>query len=219
MKKILTSIFILLSFLGFSQIRPTSQYGLKAGISNSKTAIIDNRTNILTRFRNDMNFGLFYRYNHSKFSVQPEVYFQVKGGSFKSTSTNFPETGNTILRNNYQYLDAAVLVGYEFAKNVHFVVGPEYGRALNAGAKRGPYAESDFSIATGVRIDMLDIAHLASLNIRYVHGFTNTTNKTYTLADKSVIPLDFRNRTLQVSASFTISDFLKAKKMRQKKQK
>ncbi len=217
MKKILTSIFLLLSFLSFSQIRPTFQYGLKAGISDSKTAIINNRTNILSRFRNDVNFGVFYRYNHAKFSVQPEVYFQVKGGSFKSTSTNFAETGNSILRNNYQYVDASVMLGYEFAKNVHFVVGPEYGWALNAGAKRGPYAHNDFSIATGLRIDMLDIAHLASLNIRYVHGLTNTTNKTYTLADKSVIPLDFRNRTLQVSATFTVSDFLKAKKMRQKK--
>ncbi len=219
MKKALTTIFVFVSVLSFAQVRPATQYGFKIGISDSKTAIINNRTNITPKLKNNINAGVFYRWNLKKISVQPEAYFQAKGGSFKAT-TNFAETGNTILRNDYQYLTGSLVLGYEVAKNIHLVVGPEYGYALNAGTKRGPYAQTDFSIAGGVRIDMLDAAHLFSLNIRYVHGLTNTTNKTYTLEDKSVIPLNFQNRTLQVSASFNFSDYYRwAKKDKAKNKK
>lgn len=206
MKKTLTTILLFVSILSFAQIRPATQYGFKVGISDSKIAIINNRSNIIPKLKNNINIGLFYRWNLDKISIQPELYFQAKGGTLKS-STNFAETGNSILRNNYQYLTGSVVLGYEFAKNVHFIVGPEYGYSLNADTKRGPQTSYDFSIATGVRIDMLDAAHLFSLNIRYIHGLTNTTSKTYTLNDKSIIPLNFQNRTLQVAASMNISDY------------
>lgn len=218
MKKALTTILVFVSILSFAQIRPDTQYGFKVGISNSMTAIINNRTNITPKLRNDFNAGGFYRWNLKKISLQPELYYQAKGGSFKST-TNFAETGNTVLRNNYQYVTGSFVVGYEIAKNIHLVAGPEYGYSINAGTKRGPYAKTDFSLAGGVRIDMLDAAHLFSLNIRYVHGLTNTTNKTYTLEDKSVIPLNFQNRTLQVSASFNFSDYYRWAKKDKAKQK
>lgn len=207
MKKILTTILVLVSIISFAQIRPNTQYGFKVGISDSKIAIINNRSTIIPKLKNNINIGLFYRWNLKKISLQPELYFQAKGGTLKSTSANFTETGNTILRNNYQYLTGAFLLGYEVAKNVHLVAGPEYGYSLNAGTKRGPYANTDLSIMGGIRIDMLDAAHLFSLNIRYVHGLTNTTNKTYTLADKTVVPFNFQNRTLQVSASMNFSDY------------
>jgi hypothetical protein len=206
MKKILTTILVLVNIISFAQVRPATQYGFKLGISDSYTAIINNRSNIIPKYKNNINAGVFYRWNLKKISVQPELYFQAKGGTLKS-ATNFTETGNTILRNNYQYLTGSLVLGYEVAKNIHLVVGPEYGYSLNAGTKRGPYTNYDLSIAGGVRIDMLDAAHLFSLNIRYIHGLTNTTNKTYTLADKSVIPLNFQNRTLQVSASINFSDY------------
>ncbi|GAB2636772.1 hypothetical protein GCM10027035_33090 [Emticicia sediminis] len=218
MKKALTTILVFVSILSFAQVRPDTQYGFKVGISNSMTAIINNRTNISNKLRNDFNAGGFYRWNLKKISLQPELYYQAKGGSFKAT-TNFAETGNTILRNNYQYLTGSFVVGYEIAKNIHLVAGPEYGYSLNAGSKRGPHTNYDFSLAGGVRIDMLDAAHLFSLNIRYIHGLTNTTNKTYTLADKSVIPLNFQNRTLQVSASFNFSDYYRWAKKDKAKQK
>ena len=206
MKKILTTILVLVSIISFAQVRPKTQYGFKVGISDSKIAIINNRSNIIPKYKNNVNLGLFYRWNLNKISLQPDLYFQAKGGTLKSI-TNFAETDNTILRNNYQYLTGAFLFGYEIAKNVHLVAGPEYGYSLNAGTKRGPDVNSDFSLIGGIRIDMLDAAHLFSLNIRYVHGFTNTTNKTFTLDDKSVIPLNFQNRTLQVSASMNVSDY------------
>jgi len=197
---------VLVNFLSFAQIRPARQYGIKLGTGISKTAILDNKSNITPKFRNDFNAGLFYRWNINKLSVQPEIYYQTRGGSFKATS-NFTETGNTILRNYYRYVSVPVLLGYEVAKNITVVAGPEYGVALNAGSTRGPYNSSDFNLVGGVRIDMLDMAHLFSINIRYVHGLSNTTNKTYTLADKSVVPLNFQNRTLQISATYNFSDY------------
>ncbi|WP_337041467.1 porin family protein [Emticicia sp. 17c] len=201
-----TSVLVFVSVLSSAQIRPLSQYGFKVGTGISKTSIIDNQTNIIPKFRNDFNVGLFYRRNINKFSVQPELYYQVRGGSFKA-STNFAETGNLILRNYYRYVSVPLLFGYEVARNISVVAGPEYGVALNAGTSHGPYNNTDFNVVAGVRIDMLDIAHLFSINIRYVHGLSNTTNKTYTLADKSVIPLNFQNRTLQISATYNFSDY------------
>jgi hypothetical protein len=193
-----------------AQIRPLSQYGFKVGTGISKTAIIDNPSNIIPKLRNDFNIGLFYRRNFNKLSIQPELYYQVRGGSFKA-STNFAETGNTILRNHYRYISVPLLLGYEVAKNISIVAGPEYGYALNAGTSKGPYNASDFNLVGGVRIDMLDMAHLFSINIRYIHGLSNTTNKTYTptpaTAGVTPVPLTFQNRTLQISATYNFSDY------------
>ena len=206
MKKILTTVLVLINLISFAQIRSATQYGFKIGTGISSTAIINNPTTIVSKFRNDMNIGAFYRWNKNKLSFQPEIYYQVRGGSFKA-GVNFAETSNSILRNNYQYLSVPLIFGYEIAKNVHLIAGPEYGIALNAGTKYGPFKSTDFNMVGGVRIDMLDAAHLFSINIRYVYGLTNTTNKTYTLADKSIVPLNFQNRTLQISATCNFSDY------------
>ncbi len=219
MKKILTTILVLVNIISFAQVRPATQYGFKVGTGNSITAIINNKSDITPKFRNDLNVGAFYRWTKKKMSLQPEIYYQVKGGSFKAGS-NFAETGNSILRNNYQYVSVPLIFGYEIARNVHIIAGPEYGVALNAGTKYGPVANTDFSMIGGVRIDMLDAAHLFSLNFRYVHGFTNTTNKTFTLENKSIVPLTFQNRSLQLSATFTFSDYYRwSKKQSDKKKK
>jgi len=202
----ITALFLLISLLSSAQIRPLSQYGFKVGTGISKTAIIDNPSNIIPKYRNDFNVGLFYRLNLKKLSIQPELYYQVRGGSFKA-STNFAETGNTVLRNHYRYVSVPLLFGYEVAKNISIVAGPEYGYALNAGTSKGPYSQHDLNVVGGVRIDMLDVAHLFSINIRYVHGLSNTTNKTYTPTGKAAIPLEFQNRTLQISATYNFSDY------------
>lgn len=201
-----TSLLLFVSFLSTAQLRPLSQYGFKVGTGISETAIINNPSNITSKYRNDFNVGLFYRRNFNKFSVQPELYYQVRGGSFKAT-TNFAETGNTILRNHYRYISVPLLLGYEVAKNVSIVAGPEYGYAINANTAKGPDVTSDFNLVGGVRIDMLDMAHLFSINIRYVHGLSNTTIKTYTPTGGAAIPLTFQNRTLQISATYNFSDY------------
>lgn len=207
MKRILTTVLVLVNLISFAQIRPLSQYGFKAGTGISQSFIIDNPTDITSKLRNDFNAGVFHRWNIKRFSIQPEAYFQVRGGSFKSAATNFTETNNLVLRNRYKYVSVPLLLGYEVAKNVHLIAGPEYGFAVNSGTKFGPAAATDLNLVGGIRIDMLDMAHLFSLNIRYVHGLSNTTNKTFTMADKTVVPLDFRNRTLQISATYNFSDY------------
>jgi Outer membrane protein beta-barrel domain len=207
MKKILTTVLVLVNLISFAQIRPLSQYGFKVGTGISQSVILNNPTDIRSKFRNDFNVGVFHRWNIKKISVQPEAYFQIRGGSFKSSTTNFTETNNLVLRNKYQYVSIPLILGYEIAKNVHLIAGPEYGFAVNAGTKAGPYAQTDLNLVGGIRIDMLDAAHLFSLNIRYEHGLSNTTNKTFTKADKTVVPLDFRNRTLQISATYNFSDY------------
>jgi hypothetical protein len=58
-----------------------------------------------------------------------------------------------------------------------------------------PLRRNEFSLGSGFRFDFMDMAEDFSLNIRYVHGFTNlSTSKTESLY----------NRTLQVSVIYNL---------------
>jgi hypothetical protein len=48
----------------------------------------------------------------------------------------------------------------------------------------------------------LDMFSLFSLNIRYTHGLQNVSTSKYLTT-----PLDFRNRSVQVSATYTFSEY------------
>lgn len=213
MKKI-TAIFLIFSALQLSaQIKPKTQYGFKAGLNSSYTFLKDNQTDIISRFRSDIHAGVFYRFNLSKnFSLQPELMYNNRGGSLKGFSVNFPETNKAILRGNYQYISAPLILGLSPAKNIFFEVGPEYNRALNYNKKYGPDRQDDLALVLGARIDMLDVAHLFSLTFRYVHGFKDLSNDTFTSTERITSPLNMFNRTIQVSASYNFSDYYRWQK-------
>jgi hypothetical protein len=213
MKKI-TAILLIFSALQVSaQTKPKTQYGFRVGLNSSYTFLKDNQTDILSRFRSDLHAGVFYRFNVSKsLSFQPELVYNNRGGSLKGFSVNFPESNNAILRGNYQYMSVPLILGLSPAKNVFFEVGPEYSRALNYNKKYGPDRPDDLSLVLGARIDMLDMAHLFSLSFRYVHGFSDLSNDTFTSTDKITSPLNMFNRTVQVSATYNFSDYYRWQK-------
>lgn len=64
--------------------------------------------------------------------------------------------------------------------------------------------KNDMGVVVGTRINMLDAVSMFSLNFRYTHGLTNVTNR---LSDKT--PLDFRNRTFEVSVTYNFSEYYK----------
>lgn len=200
----LTKLFILLALpaLTFGQMKQgTFVIGPKVGVQMTKVKIIDNPTAIESKNRFDFNGGIFTRLNVGKFSLQPEIMYQEKGGNFEGTGTE---------QQSYQYISTPILFGYRPAKGINIEVGPEYSWALNAGSKEddrniyGPDAKNDVALIVGTRIDMLDALSMFSINIRYVHGLKNVTNR---LSDTT--PLDFRNRTLQLSISYNFSEYYK----------
>lgn len=196
-------ILLLLPALTFGQMeQSTFVFGPKVGAQMTRVRIIDNPTTTDSKNRFDFNAGVFGRLNYGKFSIQPEVMYQEKGANFE---------GNGTQQQSYQYLSTPVILGYKVAKGINLEFGPEYSWALNAGAADenrnifGPDAKNDVALVVGTRIDMLDALSMFSINIRYVHGLTNVTNRV--AADE--VPLDFRNRTLQLSISYNFSEYYK----------
>jgi hypothetical protein len=187
MKKII--ILSLLAFSAFAQNQ--TQWGVKIGASVSKTAILNTQNIIIPKFRQDINVGFFRRMQISKFVIQPELYYQVKGGTFSATD---------VVKNNYQYLSVPLLLGYEITDGLTIQAGPEYSWALNANKKYGPTVKNDLGISAGIHFDFLDMASLFSLELRYTQGLTDINSAS--------IP-DYRNRTIQASLHYNLSDYYK----------
>ncbi len=202
MKLVKLLLLLALPALSFGQMKQSSfVFGPKVGLQMTRVGIIDNPTAIDSKNRFDFNAGIFTRFNLGDFSIQPEAMYQEKGGNF---------SGGITQQQSYQYLSTPIILGYKVAKGINFEIGPEYSWALNAGAIDedrniyGPDAANDVALVVGTRIDMLDAVSMFSINIRYVHGFQNVTNR---LSDTT--PLDFRNRTIQLSISYNFSEYYK----------
>lgn len=188
--------------VAMAQIKPTFfQYGPKIGAQLATVQIIDSP--IESSFNNNVKLqgGIFTRFNVGDFSLQPEFVFQQKGAVLSNTP---PQT------HTYNYLSTPILLGYSPIKGVYFEAGPEFSRALNAGKsntvtqKYGPDAATDMGVIVGTRINMLDMFSLVSLNIRYSQGLTNSTTRL-----SGTTPLDFRNRTIELSVTYTFSEYYK----------
>lgn len=201
MRHYLIGLGLLFSGLAHGQITPTFfQYGPKIGVQMTKVQIIDNPTEITSQNRFKLQGGLFTRFNVGRFSLQPEFLYDQKGGRFTTPA----ET------HNYSYLTTPVLLGYMPIKGLYLEAGPEFSWALNAGKSNlttstyGPDRNRDMGVTVGTRINMLDGFSLLSLNIRYTQGLENTT-----MRFSNTTPLDFRNRALQVSVTYTFSEYYK----------
>lgn len=204
LKNILKAIlFICILVPSFAQFKPRMfEFGPKAGaqitgIKNFDTTTIDKKISFLYQG------GIFTRFNYKKFSIQPEFIYQVKGGTFKTPQA----------KQSYKYFSTPILFGVTPLKGIYFETGPEFSWALNQGFKKdgvtiyGPDAATDKSWIIGTRINMLDMFSLVSLNIRYTYGLTNVSK-----SKSGVTPLDLRNRALQVTFSYTFSEYYKWKK-------
>ena len=199
MKFIKICLFVLITSTAFGQFKPRLfEFGPKAGINVGSIATLDTITD-----KKKPSFayqgGIFTRFNVGKFSLQPEFIYQLKGATFtKPTSAKY----------SYKYFSTPILLGFTPFKGIYFETGPEYSWALNQGYKKegltiyGPDKATDKAWVVGTRINMLDMFSLASLNIRYTHGLTNVSTSKHLTT-----PLDFRNRTIQLTFSYTFSEY------------
>lgn len=201
MRNFLIGVGLLFSGLAHGQIVPTFfQYGPKIGVQMTKVQILDNPTEIVSQNRFKFQGGVFTRFNVGKFSLQPEFLYDQKGGRFTTPAES----------HNYSYLTTPVLLGYTPIKGLYLEAGPEFGWAFNSGKSDattstfGPDRRQDMGITVGTRINMLDAFSLLSINIRYTQGLENTT-----MRFSNTTPLDFRNRALQLSVTYTFSEYYK----------
>jgi len=159
-------------------------FGVKGGINVSGTTYNPNFIYNLKR-QSHPNLGVFWRYRTQKWAFQPELQLSVRGGTFKGEFE--------VQKNNFNYGSFVPTVGYILTEGLTLEIAPEFSYGLAQPTSIVPLRRNEFSMGTGVRFDFMDIAEDFSLNLRYVHGFTNLS----TSATESLY-----NRTLQVSVIY-----------------
>jgi len=166
-------------------------FGLKAGVAVTRVAISGGTETTIPKNKIDFNLGVMYRLRYHRLVFQPELLFNLKGGTYQIVRT----AGRETIKNNFNYLTVPVLFGYIPTEGLTIQAGPAFSYALNDPATGGPGARSDIGAVIGAHYDFLDLLAQYSLHVRYIHGFNNVTN---------VPGTDFRNRELQVSIVYNL---------------
>ncbi len=110
---------------------------------------------------------------NNKFSLNPCLYYSVKGWKFKSFVP--PEDGGEM---NLQYIDLQILGKYSFYKKSSFLGGVELGRLIKT--RRDPYVslfndfyeKSDISLVIGIDYSIVKTLRFA---VKYLHGLSYLT--------------------------------------------
>ncbi len=166
-------------------------FGLKAGASVTRVAISGGTETTVPKNKIDFNLGVMYRLRYNRLVFQPELLFNLKGGSYQIVKP----AGRETVKNNFNYLTVPVLFGYIPTEGLTLQAGPAFSYALNNPASGGPGTRSDIGAVVGAHYDFLDLLAQYSLHVRYIYGFNNVTN---------VAGTDFRNRELQVSVVYNL---------------
>lgn len=120
-KLIIPIIFAVLALSGHAQ--ETIEAGLKAGLNTSKISM--NLSDYTPQTVNKFQFGAYARFNLSRFYIQPEAYFNSKGGEYIDKIS--PSTINSFDLNT---IDVPALVGFKVidqkAYNLRVLAGPVF---------------------------------------------------------------------------------------------
>ncbi|MEZ0485737.1 porin family protein [Fibrella aquatica] len=173
---------------GPSALLNNGHFGFKVGPSLTSAPIQGVSPSIPKR-KMDFHLGVMYRYRFTKFVVQPELLYQVKGGTYQQFQ--IASTNRTTTENNFNYVSLPIMFGYIPVEGLTLQAGPEFSWALST--PNGPQSSRDLGVALGLHYDFLDMADKFSLNLRYVYGLTKipeTVNST------------LQNRALQLSVIY-----------------
>lgn len=125
MKK-LTTIILLALFAFSGNAQEIFNLGLKAGINTSK--ISTNTNDYKAEAINNYLFGAFARINLGTLYIQPEAYYNSKGGEINST-----DAASTVNSFNLKTIDVPVLAGIKIINqeplNVRIMLGPVFSFA------------------------------------------------------------------------------------------
>lgn len=170
---------------GPSALLNSGHFGFKIGPSLT-AAPIQGVSPSIPKQKMDFHLGVLYRYRFTKFVIQPELLYQVKGGTYQQLQ--IASTNRTTTENNFNYISLPIMFGYIPTEGLTLQAGPEFSWAIDT--PNGPQSNRDLGLAVGVHYDFLDMLDKFSLNVRYVYGLTKipqTVNST------------LQNRALQVS--------------------
>ncbi|HAH22445.1 MAG TPA: hypothetical protein DCL77_01535 [Prolixibacteraceae bacterium] len=127
MKK-LTIIILLAAFALRGEAQEIFNFGLKAGVNTSKMT-----SHLNTYDANSINnyqFGAFARINLGMLYIQPEAYYNSKGGEINTTTG-----ASTVNSFNLNTIDVPALVGIKIIDqkpfNIHAMIGPVFSFALH----------------------------------------------------------------------------------------
>ncbi len=209
--KILLLILLISPLTILAQYKPKFfEIGPKIGFNLAGIGTLDTIT-FKKKVTANYQVGIFTRFNSGRFSLQPELVYQNKGATFSK---------GTVGKYAYKYVSTPIILAFTPAKGIYLETGTELSWAVNKDYKRegltvyGPNSATDKSWIVGARINMLDGLSLVSVNLRYTHGLTNQS----TLKVGNT-PVDFRNRTFQLSATYAFSEYYLWKRKHNPKKK
>lgn len=131
MKK-LTIILLLALFALTGNAQKFFTAGLKAGINSSKISL--NKNDFTAQTINNYLFGAFARVDLGRFYIQPEAYYNSKGGEY------IDRIDETIINSfNLNTIDVPALVGLKIIKqeafNLRIMAGPVFSFETDKSAK------------------------------------------------------------------------------------
>lgn len=156
MKK-LTIIFLLAVFALTGKTQEIFNLGLKAGINTSK--ITTNTADYKAQGVNNYLFGAFARVNIGSLYVQPEAYYNSKGGEVNTTTST-----STVNSFNLKTVDVPVLLGFKIINqeplNIRVMIGPVFSFVTKKSVKGDTFSKANiennfFGWQYGAGVDFL----------------------------------------------------------------
>jgi len=180
MKKL--TIIILLAVIALTgNAQGLFDLGLKAGVNTSK--ITTNKSDYTPEAINNYQFGAFARINFGRIYIQPEAYYNSKGGEYIDKVN--AETVNSF---NLKTIDVPALLGLKIidqkALNLRIMAGPVFSFVTDKSA-RGQFTEDNlknnfFGWQYGAGVDFLfltlDVRKESYSNNLYASPDFNTKN-------------------------------------------
>jgi hypothetical protein len=164
---------------GPSALLNSGHFGVKFGVQLTSAPLTEGSVSpSIVKQDMDFHFGFVYRYRFTKFVIQPELLYQIKGGTYQRLQVG-STTSRATIDNNFNYVSLPVMLGYMPVEGLTVQAGPEFSWRVQT--TNGPQSATDTGIALGVHYDFLDMLDKFSLNVRYVHGLTKipeTVNST-----------------------------------------
>lgn len=192
---ILCTAFVLASIPIVAQ--PCLDLGLKGGFTSSELRPVRDWDN--TESNLSYHVGAFSRIGWGRFFIQPEAYFNSRGGELKEIIDENPV--NTVRNFDFTSVDVPVLAGLKLVKgdfiNVRAMGGPVFGFITSGNVEPHPEPDMDYfrdhfyGWQYGVGVDLWFLTLDARIE--------NTRNSIYQSSDIST-----RNKVFMISAGIKI---------------
>ncbi len=195
MKKELLVLLLMFIFTGL-HAQSLFELGAKAGLNLSTQTTKGAATNVDSQFKPGFHAGAYGNFFFlEKVAAQVELMYSRKGSKWSDPYFSGQD--------NLSYVDIPVLVRFQVLDLVNVYAGPQFSfmtcakqipdgeEAIDAS---GYYKSTDFGVVVGAE---LNLSMKLSIGIRYIEGFSVTTESTYYIDQ-------WKNRVIQVSLSYPI---------------